>query len=622
MTKNTGEIVLEVERLGIGLRLDAGEVPVIADMNFRVATGQTLGIVGESGSGKSLTALSIMRMLPPAATINAGTIRFQGQDLLSLPESQIRTLRGDRLGMVFQDPQAFLNPLMTIGQQIREVLILHGTPKVQAARRAIELLDHVGVHEPHKRVNDYPHQFSGGMRQRVLIAMAVANQPALLIADEPTSALDVTVQAEILSLLAGLRDELGMAMVMITHDIGVVEQICDSVLVMYAGSALEHGDLEDVLRNPGNPYTRDLLRSTPRLDLPATRRLPTIPGKPPDVADRPSGCPFHPRCSLAMEICVTEHPPLIDRAGHARQRVACWASSSEPLPPVPVTLASRETDRRPSDTSVIAEVMDAHIGYRQKTRLFRGAEIRSVVHGVSLQARAGRALGIVGESGSGKTSLARAIMGIVPVTSGTISIGGREWTNLPRKERTELRRTVQLVFQDPYASLNPRHPVHQTLSEPLIVHRLAMGPELTARIEELIALVGLPASVLNRYPYQLSGGQRQRVCIARALAMEPKLIVADEPVSALDVSVQAQIINLLADLRDELGLGYIVISHDLSVVRHLCDEVAVMKEGRIVEHGETAEIFTDPQHPYTIRLLASSPGSPWATGKFPVSEPM
>jgi peptide/nickel transport system ATP-binding protein len=533
----------------------------------------------------------------------------------------IRKLRGDRLGMVFQDPQAFLNPLMTIGQQIREVLVLHGIPKVQAARRVIELLDLVGVREPHQRVDDYPHQFSGGMRQRVVIAMAVANQPALLIADEPTSALDVTVQAEILNLLATLRDELGMAMVMITHDIGVVEQSCDSVLVMYSGRALEYGDLTEVLRNPANPYTRDLLRSTPRLDLPMVWRLPTIPGKPPDVADRPIGCPFHPRCSLAKEICVTEHPPLVDRAGHALHQVACWASS-EPQVPVQVALPSEETGRRPSDTSVIAEVKDVHIGYRAKTRLFRSAEVRAVVHGVSLQARAGRALGIVGESGSGKTSLARAIMGIVPVSSGTVSVGGREWTSLSRKDRTELRKTVQLVFQDPYSSLNPRHSVQQMLSEPLIVHRLTTKSDLSARVEELLALVGLPASVLDRYPYQLSGGQRQRVCIARALAMEPRLIVADEPVSALDVSVQAQIINLLADLRDELGLSYIVISHDLSVVRHLCDEVAVMQNGQIVEHGETADIFTNPQHPYTVRLLASSPGSAWSADSCRVGEPM
>lgn len=620
MTKDTSEeVVLEVEHLGIGLRLDAGEVPVVADMSFRVAAGQTLGIVGESGSGKSLTALSVMRMLPPAAKVKTGAIRFQGQDLLSLSESQTRALRGDRIGMVFQDPQAFLNPLMTIGQQIREVLILHGAPRLRAAREAIALLDLVGVHEPHKRVDDYPHQFSGGMRQRVVIAMAVANQPALLIADEPTSALDVTVQAEILSLLARLRDELGMAMVMITHDLGVVEQICDSVLVMYAGSTMEYGNLEEVLRNPRNPYTRELLRSTPRLDMPAHRPLPTIPGKPPDVAARPGGCPFHPRCSEARKTCITEQPPLVDRASHAQHRVACWVSS-EPLSPEAVTLAPKERDRKPSDTRVIAEVVNVHVGYRQKTRLLRGAEMRSVVHGVSLQARAGRALGIVGESGSGKTSLARAIMGVVPATAGTIRIDGREWTNLRPKERTDLRRKVQMVFQDPYASLNPRHPVHQILSEPLIVHGLAARPDLTARIEELIALVGLPTSALHSYPYQLSGGQRQRVSIARALAMEPRLIVADEPVSALDVSVQAQIINLLADLRDELGLGYIVISHDLSVVRHLCDEVAVMKEGRIVEHGETAEIFSDPQHPYTIKLLASSPGSPWATGKAPVRE--
>ncbi|GAA0731279.1 ABC transporter ATP-binding protein [Dactylosporangium roseum] len=595
--------VLEVSGLSLRLRTPGGAAPVVTDVSFQVNPGQILGVVGESGSGKSLTALSVMRMLPAAVTVDSGTVSYLGQDLLTMPEREITALRGDRIGMVFQDPMAYLNPLMTVGAQIREVLRLHGMGRKAATARAVELLDLVGVRDPGKRVEDYPHQFSGGMRQRVVIAIAVANNPTLLIADEPTTALDVTVQAGILELLGRLRDELGTALLLITHDIGVVEDVCDSIMVMYAGRAVEQGAAAAVLGDPRHPYTRELMRSTPRLDVPVLRRLPAIPGQPPDVTRRPGGCPFHPRCPLAFDRCSEEMPPARDTgAGH---RAACWLSA-EPLPAPAVSTAPVREARHDDERTPILDVADARITYGRPSPL-RRTPPRIIVDGVSLKAYPGRTLGLVGESGSGKSTLARTIVGLVPLLSGRISIDGMQWTD--RDRRAELRRTVQMVFQDPYQSLNPRQTIETLLTEPLTVHRLVPREGRARRVAELMSLVGLPQSLLERYPYQLSGGQRQRVGIARALAVEPRLIVADEPVSALDVSVQAQIINLLADLRDELGLSYVVIAHDLSVVRHLCEDVAVMQAGVIVEQGPAERVFADPRHEYTRALLAASPGS-------------
>ena len=602
------DLVLDVRDLRIDLDLGGRHVPVIQDVSFQVGPGQIVGVVGESGSGKSMTALSVMGMLPNAATVVGGSIGYKGRNLLELPPNEMTGLRGREIGMVFQDPLAFLNPLMTVGQQVREALVLHGMSRAAAKRRAVELLELVGVRDPDKRVHDYPHQFSGGMRQRVIIAIAVANNPQLLIADEPTTALDVTVQAGILRLLARLRDELDTAILLITHDTAVVEEFCDTVMVMYAGRVVEHGTVADVLTNPRHPYTRELMRSSLRLDLPPRERLAAIPGQPPDLMHRPNGCPFHPRCPLVMERCRTEDPPLEHRSDNHPHTAACWVLAN-PLPESNVQLS--ETIRRPeppSTSDVILEVDDVEISYGHARRWWRRDAAPPTVEGVSLRAYRGRALGLVGESGSGKSTVARAIVGLLPLRAGTIRIAGQEWAGADRAARLELRRTVQMVFQDPYLSLNPRQTIRQLISEPLVVHRIVDKPAVAPRVDELLGLVGLSHSLLDRMPYQLSGGQRQRVGIARALAMEPELIIADEPVSALDVSVQAQIVNLLADLRDELGLGYVVIAHDLSVVRHLCEEVAVMQDGKIVEHGSAADIFTAPQHPFTRALLEASPG--------------
>jgi peptide/nickel transport system ATP-binding protein len=582
---------------------------VVSDVSFTVAAGQILGIVGESGSGKTLTTLAVMRMLPAAASVAGGSVRYRGQDLLAMPESEITKLRGDRLGMIFQDPLAFLNPLMTVGQQIREVLRLHGVSREQAAKRALELLKLVGVRDASRRIDDYPHQFSGGMRQRVIIAIAIANNPSLLLADEPTTALDVTVQAEILELLSKLRDELGAGLIMITHDIGVVEQICDDVAVMYAGRIVEYGRVDDVLARPRHPYTRELMRSTPRLEVPSQRRLPVIPGQPPDILRRPSGCSFHPRCSAAMDRCAAEAPDLEDMGDGARMHeVACWAARAEPTEATFTSAPSMQLGD-PADGDVVLAVEDVRISYGGPRRSWRRTDPSFAVDGVTLRARAGQAVGLVGESGCGKSTLARAIVGLLPLTSGNIEITGRQWSSGNRAERARLRRTIQMVFQDPYASLNPRQSIRSILAEPLTVHRLYQRAGQARRVRELLDQVGLPQSLLDRYPYELSGGQRQRVGIARALTVEPKIIVADEPVSSLDVSVQAQIINLLADLRDELGLALLFIAHDLSVVKHLCDEVAVMRAGRIVEHGLAGDVFGSPKHPYTRTLLAAVPGA-------------
>jgi peptide/nickel transport system ATP-binding protein len=598
--------VLEIDGLTVDIAIDDDRrVPVIADVALSVGAGEILGIVGESGSGKSMTAMSIMRMLPGAASVRHGSVRYAGRDLLAMSESEMTALRGEEIGMIFQDPLAFLNPLMTVGQQIAEVLVLHGTDRRRARARALELLRLVGVRDPESRIDDYPHQFSGGMRQRVIIAIAVANNPALLIADEPPTALDVTVQAEILQLLTRLRDDLGAGLVLITHDIGIVEEVCDSVAVMYAGRIVEHGRTADVLRQPRHPYTRALMRSTPRLGLADRRRLPAIPGQPPDLARRPAGCAFHPRCPLASEQCTAEEPPLIRLHDAEAHRVACWAAG-ETEPPAAVEVAAPPPVRE-TDPSPILEVRDLRVGYQRRSLLRRGGPRDYAVDGVDLHVRRGRALGLVGESGCGKSTLARTVVGLLTPSSGEVRVAGGSWTG-GRRERAALRRTVQMVFQDPYSSLNPRQTIGTILTEPLIVHGLHRD-DRPGRVEELLGLVGLSTSLLDRYPYQLSGGQRQRVGIARALTLEPELIVADEPVSALDVSVQAQVINLLADLRDKLGLGILFIAHDLSVVRHLCDEVAVMQRGHIVEYADTASVFESPQHPYTRSLLAAAPGA-------------
>jgi peptide/nickel transport system ATP-binding protein len=603
---NSADPLLDVRGLCTQFDTPDGVVRAVNDVTFSVRSGQVLGIVGESGSGKSVTARSILRMVRPPGRIVSGRIRYRGTDLLTLNDKRMRELRGCDIAMVFQDPQSALNPAMTIGDQIAEAMIVHGTGKRAARARAGELLDQVGIPDAARRIDDYPHQFSGGMRQRVVIAVALASSPSLLIADEPTTALDVTVQAQILRLLGTLRDELGIAVLLITHDMGVVAEMCDEVVVMYGGRVVERGPVGVIFDRPELPYTADLLAAMPRVDDHSTgRRLPAIPGAPPDPARLPTGCAFHPRCRLREDVCAVRIPELVARVDEGHSAACHVTEAGAAIPPMlPAVVASHRRDRTPVP---LLEITDLRVDVAaDKAGLFRRHQPVHAVDGVSLTVSSGETVGLVGESGCGKSTLARAIVGINPTSSGQIDVGGHRIGGKDTAGSPHLRETVQYVFQDPYASLNPRRTIRQSLDEALAVRGLSAADRAT-EVVALVERVGLNGRHLDRYPHAFSGGQRQRVGIARALAAEPKLLVLDEPVSALDVSIQAQIINLLETLRDELDLGYLFIAHDLSVVRHLSDRVAVMYLGRFVEVGDAESIYTAPQHPYTAALLASSP---------------
>jgi peptide/nickel transport system ATP-binding protein len=580
--------VLEVRGLRTEFATDAGVVRAVNDVSITVPRGKVVGVVGESGSGKSVTARSILRMVNPPGRIVAGELLFDGRDLLTLSEKDMLGIRGSEIAMVFQDPQSALNPVMTVGDQIAEAMTVHGVGKRAARTRALDLLRQVGIPDAARRIDDYPHQFSGGMRQRVVIAIALAGEPSLLIADEPTTALDVTIQAQILRLLGRLRDELGIAVLMITHDMGVVAETCDDVVVMYGGRVVEQGPVDIVFKRQEHPYTADLLKAMPRLDAGDRGRLPAIPGAPPDPAALPAGCAFHPRCRLAEDRCRTEIPVLSGTGGHV---AACWVTQrGAVIPPLAPAEAAAHTRVEVGEKPLL-EVEDLRVDVASERRgLFRKPEPVYAVDGVSLSVAGGETLGLVGESGCGKSTLARTVVGITKPTAGAIRVDTG----------------VQYVFQDPYASLNPRRTVRQSIDEALEMRGVPRA-ERGVEASELMRRVGLGDGHLDRYPHAFSGGQRQRIGIARALAVRPRVLILDEPVSALDVSIQAQIINLLEELRDDLGLGYLFIAHDLSVVRHLSDRVAVMYLGRIVETGPVEAVYSTPGHPYTVALMSSSP---------------
>jgi peptide/nickel transport system ATP-binding protein len=606
MPMSEDSALLDVRGLRTQFDTAEGVVRAVNDVTFSVRPGQILGIVGESGSGKSVTARSILRMVRPPGKTTAGQVLYRGQDLLKLTEKEMRDLRGREIAMVFQDPQSALNPVMAVGDQIAEALIVHGTDKNKARERARQLLGQVGIPDVDRRLDEYPHQFSGGMRQRVVIAVALASSPSLLLADEPTTALDVTIQAQILRLLGKLRDELGIAVIMITHDMGVVAEMCDEVVVMYGGRVMERGPVDVIFADPELPYTADLLAAMPRIDEHAAgRRLPSIPGAPPDPAHLPPGCPFHPRCRLRESICEQEVPALLPRSGE-RHLAACHVTQRGVKIPPLVAPASAGA-RRDRDSVPLLQITDLRVDVAGGRKgLLKRHEPVYAVDRVSLTVSSGETLGLVGESGCGKSTLARAIVGINHATSGTIRVGDHVVGSKEHAGAQALRETVQYVFQDPYASLNPRRTIGQSMEEALTV-RGVPASERAAEAVALLERVGLHERHLDRYPHAFSGGQRQRVGIARALAARPKLLVCDEPVSALDVSIQAQIINLLESLRDEFNLGYLFIAHDLSVVRHLSDRVAVMYLGSFVEIGDADAVYNSPQHPYTAALLASSP---------------
>ncbi|PWK73973.1 ABC transporter ATP-binding protein [Aminobacter sp. AP02] len=590
--------VLEVRNLRVEIPTEDGVVQAVRNVSFSVRPGTLFGIAGESGSGKSVLTQSIMGLTPAAEV--SGEALFEGRNLVGMPQSEMRKLRGGKIAMVFQDPLSSLHPYFTIGAQIAEALHFHEKiSPAQARARVIEMLSKVGIPDPAARVDDYPHQFSGGMRQRVMIAMALVLKPALVIADEPTTALDVTVQAQIIELLDSMRRELGTTIILITHDLGLLSNVADDVMIMYAGNRMEYGPADRILRSPAHPYTTGLCRSSPANYEPGAKLAP-IKGRPPSLLATPRGCVFAPRCSEATPQCASAPPPL--RVFDDGVESLCWLEAA-PAGAKPVNAAPDFAAKAKPEK--VAEVRNLHLTY-DVGGFFGERRKLDVLKGIDLTVWRGETLGLVGESGCGKSTLARAIAGLTPTTSGSIELLGRDVGALTPSEWRAMRRQVQVVFQDPYGSLNPRRRVGSIIGDPFRLHGVASGEERKARVRTLMEMVGLNPEHYNRFPAEFSGGQRQRIGIARALALNPSLIICDEPVSALDVSIQAQVLNLLRELQQELGLTYLFISHDLSVVRHLCDRIAVMQAGRIVELAESEALFRNPANDYTRVLLNAS----------------
>ncbi|PLP58529.1 ABC transporter ATP-binding protein [Mesorhizobium loti] len=594
--------ILEARNLNIALPTGDGMVHAARDVSFSVQPGEMFGIAGESGSGKSVLAQAILGLLPTAEV--EGEIWFEGKNLLALGSRELQQLRGARIAMISQDPLSCLHPFYTIGSQITEAIHTHRrVGRAVARREAIDVLKRVGITSAAERFDHFPHQFSGGMRQRVMIAMAVVLNPALLIADEPTTALDVTVQAQIIKLLDDMRRELGTAVMMITHDLGLLSSVADHVMVMYAGNRMELGPAQAVLADPAHPYTVGLLASSPSNHEPGSELTPII-GQPPSLLARPDSCTFAPRCARVMPACRSRRPA--ERVFADGSRSLCWLEAKASALPVtrPAQQVAGRRDAVEHEDAVV-RVRDIHLAF-SSGGLLRPRQRTEVLKGISLELRRGRTLGIVGESGCGKSTLARVIAGLIPASSGTVEVQGKDISRLNPAEWHELRKTVQVVFQDPFGSLNPRRRVGSIIGDPFRIHRVAHGVARRQRVQALMEKVGLNPEHYNRFPSEFSGGQRQRIGIARALALNPSLIIYDEPVSALDVSIQAQVLNLIRSLQAELGLTYLFISHDLSVVRHVSDEIAVMNAGRIVELGDAEQVYSAPVHPYTQTLLAAA----------------
>jgi peptide/nickel transport system ATP-binding protein len=597
------EPVLEVTDLAVSFPNEEGRVTAVRGLSYQVTAGEVLGIVGESGSGKSVSSLAVMGLLPPQAKVT-GSIRFQGRELLGRSDAELSQIRGRRIAMIFQDPLSALTPVYTVGDQVAEALLVHGALSRHAAgARAVELLDLVGIPDAARRARAFPHEFSGGMRQRVVIAMAIANDPDLIIADEPTTALDVTVQAQVLAVLATAREITGAAIVLITHDLGVVAGFADRVQVMYAGRTVETGPVDDIFYHPRMPYTRGLLGSITRVD--AGKRLPLVPieGQPPSLVRLPGGCPFVPRCPLVIDHCHSTEPDLAPVSG--THQCACHRSDA-PAPPTPVSGDTSHSPYHHSRVVLRVEHLVRHYPVFKGTILRRQVSTVRAVDDISFELREQETLGLVGESGCGKTSTLMELLTLAAPAQGRIEVLGTDVSTLDRRRRMQLRRDLQVVFQDPIASLDPRMPVFDVLAEPLRTHGVPTA-EIRRRVPELLHLVGLRTEHASRYPAEFSGGQRQRIGIARALALDPQVLVLDEPVSALDVSIQAGVINLLEELQDRLGLAMLFVAHDLAVVRHIADRVAVMYLGKIVEIGPVDAVYNAPQHPYTQALLSAIP---------------
>ena len=614
----TGEPVLSVRDLHVSFNTEAGVVHAVRGVNFDLWGGRTLGIVGESGSGKSVTALSLIGLLDDNAHVT-GSIRLRGEELLGKTDEEMSEYRGTKISMIFQDPLSALTPMFSIGDQLAEALLIHnpGMRKADVRKRCIELLELVGITDPEDRLDAYPHEFSGGMRQRVVIAIAIANNPDIIIADEPTTALDVTIQAQILDILKVAQRETGAAVVLITHDLGVVAGSADDVMVMYAGRAVERASIDTVFAKPSQPYTMGLLGAVPKPHVAATTRLVPIKGNPPSLAAIPTGCPFHPRCPMATPECAQAEPellPIEPSEGHLvschwmdkiREKGLTFEDVYPDLEPLNPKWAEVPRDQRP----VVLEVKDLVKTFpvQGKGLIRRNKGTMTAVDHASFKIHEGETLALVGESGSGKSTTLMQIMDLVKPESGSITVLGKNTADLRNnRERRELRRDLQVIFQDPMSSLDPRMPIYDVLAEPLEAQGWKKG-DINRRIGELMSLVGINPDYVDRFPSQFSGGQRQRIAIARALATSPKILLLDEPIASLDVSIQAGIINLLEDLQTELKISYLFVAHDLAVIRHISDTVAVMHLGKIVEYGETEDVFTNPQDPYTKALLSAIP---------------
>jgi peptide/nickel transport system ATP-binding protein len=603
--------LLEIEGLRVGIHTQAGLLRAVDGVDLAVAPGEIVGIVGESGSGKSVMALSVLRLLEARQTVE-GAIRFEGEELLAMPEPRLQQLRGGRIAIVLQDPMTSLNPVLRVGDQLVEGILCHGrVARDEAARRVVRLLGEMGLTAPDEAMRRYPHQFSGGMRQRIMLAMGFGNSPALLIADEPTTALDVTIQAQILELLRRLNGEFGTAIMLITHDLGVVANLCSRIAVMYAGRIVEEGPAEPILADPRHPYTQALVGAVPRIDRDVRRGRPLamIGGAPPNPLDGFAGCAFQARCPRRVERCAER--PAMRPIGPGRA-AACWLADD----PRPVAAAAAGTASQPvpapdRQAAPLLELRQATKHFPVGRRWLAWSGPGRVVHAldeVSLDVWPGETLGLVGESGSGKSTLARLAVGLSRLTAGEIRFAGEEIGRASAGRLRRLRRDLQMIFQDPYSSLNPRLTVGSAIAEPLRLQRRVATPRQAARrAAELLGEVGLGSEAAGRYPHEFSGGQRQRIGIARALAAEPRLIVADEPISSLDVNVQAQILNLLLDLQAEHRLTYVFISHNLAVVRQIAHRIVVLYLGQVVEVAETDRIFEQPLHPYTRALIAAVP---------------
>ncbi len=678
--------VLEIQDLSTHIKLTSSVVQAVGNVDMTVDAGETLGIVGESGCGKSMTGLSIMGLLPPGGSIVGGSVKLAGRELVGLKDDELRQIRGNEVSMIFQDPLTSLDPTKTIGYQVAEPVRLHrGVSKAEALDRAVEVLNLVGLPRPQERLGDYPHQLSGGLRQRVMIAMALACEPKLLIADEPTTALDVTIQAQILALLKDLKDRLGMAMLLITHDMGVIAGHADRVNVMYAGRVVETAEAGQLFTEMHHPYTQALLASIPQLDQDASKALHAIPGLPPDLAHLPQGCRFAARCSRASDKCRTEEPPLGGKTFD--HKFACWHPVDGPLAlavigeggpdgvstglvaPDAVSVAeptaghqiglvpdaplgapeSAEADTGEAGSAedgsgqsvvvaaglevtadgrlevaerkveVAAADRDGAVPLLELSNLVREFSITSgaflkrkvasvkAVSDVSFSVPLGTTFGLVGESGCGKTTIGKMIVALEKPDSGEVTLGGVDVSKLRGGELRRKRRDLQLMFQDPHSSLDPRMRVGEIIAEPLAVQHLGSKRAQRDRVFELLGEVGLPRNAVERYPHEFSGGQRQRIGLARALTLNPRVIVADEPVSALDVSIRAQVLNLMKRLQASHGLTYVVISHDLAVVKYMAERIGVMYLGKLVELGSADDIYERAAHPYTAGLIATIP---------------